>query len=429
MARERARITAQSTSGTLVGNALQTGMPPSWSTFGIAVVVCQSVSVVANVLMLLVILKEHLRHQLPSPAYCLAGFAFADLCRLVALLCTSTQAGLGSMYWLYYFGAWSSTAWLGAYVMSLYEKLVRSTSTWSTEAVLVQKPAADALPRTRWLPWSDARRSRMLMRWTICWLLPIVVVGVTILVRTVEHRYSASSVHVYSGEYCFFNGTADTVAFFTCSVEVLLTDMWFWLIATMMLACFVVIQLNLVAESRRVKASLDGAQAARLQWKLRLWPHFALYLAAFFICPFPLAVATAASNNLEETTFFMVVILSELHGTVNLIVYGGTQVWFSRGLDCQRARAAHRRGKQSLWHVMVHGVSADGDDECRLAIEGPRDSSMPSAMESSRRPSRWKPTSSLMPIAVSVVAALLSLRRASAVSKPSAMAPSNNSPV
>ena len=398
----------------------------SWSAFTIATVVCPSLSATADVLMLLAILKEHLRHQLPSPACCLAGFAFADLCRIVAMLTTATQTGLGSMYWLYYFGAWSSSSWLGAYAMSLYEELVRSTSTWRTEAVLVQKPAADALARTRWLPWSDARRSRMLMRWTICWLLPIVVVGVTILVRTVEHRYSASSVHVYSGEYCFFNGTADTVAFFTCSVEVLLTDMWFWLIATMMLACFVVIQLNLVAESRRV--SLDGAQVARLQWKLRLWPHFALYLAAFFICPFPLAVATVASVK-EGTTFMVLVMLSESHGTVNLIVYGGTQVWFSRGLDCQRARAAHRRGKQSLWHVMVHGVSADGDDECRLAIEGPRDSSMPSAMESSRRPSRWKPTSSLMPIAVSVVAALLSLRRASAVSKPSAMAPSNNSPV
>ena len=340
------------------------------------VFVCEWVGVVSNVLMLLLIFKEHRHHQLPSPAYCLAGFASADLCKLFGMLIrplmqlTLPLARLelyfhdhpsltarDPSHWLYYIGVYSGTAWLGAYSLSLYQVLC-GTYTLDKDAGLMQNSAANAFSRTRWLPWSVARCSRVLVRWAVCWLIPIVVVGVTILVRSVEqgvehrtHSWNGTVVVLYE-KACFYNGTRlyrnSKVSYYPCSVEVLLMDLCNWLVAAVMLACFVVIQLHLTAEGRRVKASLDDASAARLQQKLRVWPHFALYLAAFFVCPFPISIFGQMSPSEERASHLPLLILSASHSTVNLLVYGGTQVWLRRGLSRCRRVARERPRAQSV---------------------------------------------------------------------------------
>ena len=361
--------------------------------------VSEWVGVLGNVLMFLVVLKGHLYQRLPSPAYCLAGFAIADLCKLAgALYVEMRRLALdlhispwvgGASYWLYYFGVWSGVAWLGAYTLSLHRVLC-SESNWALDVVLVHKPGAGNLSWTRWRPWSDASRSQVLMRWTVCWLLPILVVGVTILVRTVEQEHlTASSVQVYPGEYCPFHHNASTVAFFPCSIEVLLTDVWVWLVAAFMLVCFVKIQLHLAAKNRNLRGSVDKDAADKIQHKLRLWPHFALYIAAFFICPFPRTVYAYFSNKAVSKSAqdfgLLTLVMSNVHGAINLIVYGGTQMWFDFSL---RWRHGQRKSRsQSVWHV-------DGSHECELAMGGRCDSSKPSAMASSRQ----KSVSSLIPV-------------------------------
>ena len=319
------------------------------------------VGVVSNVLMLLSLFKEHRHHQLPSPAYCLAGFASADLFKLAG------------WWWepIIWFGVYSGTAWLGAYALSLHQELC-GISTRDKEAGLVQNSAA--FFRTR---WSGARCSRVLIRWTLCWLVPIAVVGATILAQSGEQgghlrAYSRNgTVVVFHELACFYHHTwlPTTLRNYTgnvtywlarnsgtyyeeyapCSVEVLLVDLWTWLAAAVVLACFVVIQLHLTAQGRRVKANLDEATAARLQQKLRVWPYFALYLAAFFVCPLPMSIlrllAPISLYQSEDRASWWEAFycLSASHSTVNLVVYGGTQVWFSRGLRCRRAVASFVR--------------------------------------------------------------------------------------
>ena len=330
--------------------------------FSVATFVCGVIGVVSNLLMLLSIFKEHRHHQLPPPAYRLAGFASADLCKL-----------LGGLIWgpLSWFGVYSGTAWLGAYALSLRQELC-GTSTRDKEAGLVQSSAA--FFRTR---GSGARCSRVLIRWTVCWLMPIAVVGATILSKqSVDHRaYSQNGTVVVLYEHaCFYHQTwlpinnntgkvssyssysyayegyvsAGSVDYYNCSVEVLLVDLWAWLVAAVMLACFVVIQLHLTAQGRRARAALDEAMAARLQQKLRLWPHFALYLAAFFVCPLPMSILRLLQPSEDRTSWWeSLYCLSFSHSTVNLAVYGGTQVWFSRGLRCRRA--VREKPRQSVW--------------------------------------------------------------------------------